>query len=115
MVVSADRQLLRSVLVNLLGNAWKYTGNSLHPVITVGRCDGAPETFFVGDNGIGFEVTSPDELFVPFRRLPGSEGFGGHGVGLATTARIIRKHGGRIWAEAKPGEGATFFFTLGPA
>ena len=74
--------------------------------------DGYP-TYFVKDNGIGFNMADADLLFVPFRRLPGSEGFSGHGVGLATVKRIVQRHGGVIRAEAKPGAGALFRFTLG--
>jgi signal transduction histidine kinase len=108
-----DRELLRLVLENLLGNAWKYTGKREEARIEFGvtEHDGKP-VFFVRDNGEGFDMAHADKLFSPFQRLPGAEEFKGHGIGLATVHRIIQRHGGRVWAEGKPGEGATFYFTL---
>lgn len=110
--VNGDAGLLRSVLENLIGNAWKYTRNSQGTVIGIGMTgrEGKP-AYFVRDNGPGFDMTRAGKLFEPFYRLPGAE-FDGHGIGLATVERIIRRHGGRVWAESKPGEGATFLFTL---
>lgn len=110
--VNGDAGLLRIVLENLIGNAWKYTGNREGTVIEVGitKREGKP-VCFIRDNGPGFDLTRAGKLFEPFHRLPGSC-FEGHGIGLATVDRIIRRHGGRVWAESKPGEGATFLFTL---
>jgi signal transduction histidine kinase len=112
--VVADRVLLRCVLSNLLGNAWKYTAKRAHAHIHVGKIE--PETgatvFFIKDNGAGFEMRYADRLFSPFQRLHTQDEFPGIGVGLATVQRIIMKHGGRIWAESRPDHGATFFFTL---
>ena len=113
-VVNGDANLLRVVLNNLLGNAWKYTRMREEAVIEFGttKIDGKP-TYFVRDNGAGFDKAHVDKLFVPFQRLPGSdEECNGFGIGLATVERIIIRHGGRVWAEGEPGKGATFYFTL---
>jgi signal transduction histidine kinase len=101
------------VLDNLLGNAWKYTAKQEKAVIEFGvkEIDGVP-AYFVRDNGAGFDKTDAGKLFLPFQRLPGAEECKGFGIGLATVERIIRRHGGRIWAEGEPGKGAAFFFTL---
>lgn len=109
----ADPDLIRVVLDNLLDNAWKYTGKREQAVIEFGtkEVDGKP-VYFVRDNGIGFDRALAEKIFLPFQRLPSAETFRGHGVGLATVERIIRRHGGRIWAEGEPGRGATFYFTL---
>jgi PAS domain S-box-containing protein len=111
--VYGDASLLRVVLANLLGNAWKYTATQEDAVIEFGtkEIDGK-QTCFVRDNGNGFNMADADKLFVPFQRLPGVEEFRGFGVGLATVERIIKRHGGKIWAEGEPGKGATFYFTL---
>ena len=108
-----DMNLLRVVLDDLLGNAWKYTGMQKKAVIEFGIRDinGVP-TYFVRDNGPGFDQVDADKLFVPFQRLKGTEGFKGFGIGLATIERIVQRHGGKIWAEGEPGVGATFYFTL---
>ena len=108
-----DANLLRVVLNNLLGNAWKYTGRQAEGIIEFGtmEIDGKP-AFFVRDNGAGFDMADADKLFAPFQRFPGAEECGGFGIGLATVERIIRRHGGRVWAEGEPGKGATFWFTL---
>jgi len=110
---TVDPDLLRSVLENLLGNAWKYTGSREEAVIEFGAelIDGKT-VYFVRDNGAGFDNADIDKLFVPFQRLPGAEEFRGFGIGLATVERIIRRHGGRMCAEGEPGNGATFYFTL---
>jgi len=113
--VQADRGLLRVALENLLGNAWKYTARTPKPVVSVaseakdalGRM-----VIAIADNGIGFAPAESGRLFQAFQRLSSSQGFPGTGIGLATTRRIIERHGGRIWAEAMPGKGATFRFTL---
>jgi PAS domain S-box-containing protein len=113
MHVYGDANLLRLVLINLIGNAWKYTGVREEGVIEVGVAivDGKPACF-VRDNGPGFDMADADKLFIPFQRLPGAEEYRGFGIGLATVERIIRRHGGRIWAAGEPGKGATFYFTL---
>jgi PAS domain S-box-containing protein len=112
-VANADASLLRIVLENLLGNAWKYTELKEKAIIELGvtHIDRAA-VYFVRDNGAGFDKADADKLFVPFQRLPGAEKFKGSGIGLATVERIIRSHGGKIWAEGEPGKGATFYFTL---
>jgi signal transduction histidine kinase len=111
---SCDPTLLRAALDNLIGNAWKYTARTPRARIEVGSiaaADGA-HVFFVGDNGPGFDMKDAHRLFVPFDRLDKGADFEGTGVGLAAVHRIVERHGGRIWAEAAPGKGATFFFTL---
>ena len=111
--VTADLPLLKSALENLLGNAWKYTRNTPDAVIELGSYrQGREEVFFVRDNGAGFDMNQADKLFKPFQRLHPSREFEGTGVGLATVHRIIDRHGGRIWGEGEPGNGATFYFTL---
>ena len=113
-VVNGDANLLRAVLNNLFGNAWKYTGTQDNTVIEFGVRDiDGVLTYFVRDNGLGFDMTDADKLFTPFQRLPGVEKFRGFGIGLATVERIIRRHGGKVWAEGEPGKGASFYFTLG--
>ena len=111
-----DASLLQVVLDNLLGNAWKYTGLREQAVIEFGarEIDRVP-AYFVRDNGAGFDMADADKLFSPFQRLPGAESSRGFGIGLATVQRIIRQHGGRIWAESEPDRGATFYFTLSAA
>jgi PAS domain S-box-containing protein len=107
-----DEGLLRVVLENLMGNAWKHTGRQDETVIEFGVTeDKGKLAYYVRDNGPGFDIAQADKLFIPFQRLPGTE-VEGHGIGLATVERIIRRHGGRVWAESEPGEGATFYFTL---
>jgi PAS domain S-box-containing protein len=113
-LVKGDANLLRVVLDNLFGNAWKYTGTREEGIIEFGttEVDGKP-AWFVRDNGTGFDMADADKLFTPFQRLPGAEESRGFGIGLATVERIVRRHGGRVWAEGEPGRGATFYFTLG--
>jgi PAS domain S-box-containing protein len=112
-VAKGDANLLRVVLVNLLNNAWKYTATREEGIIEFCTMDiDKKQTYFVRDNGTGFDMASADKLFTPFQRLPGAEEFRGSGIGLATVERIIRRHGGKIWAEGEPGKGATFYFTL---
>ena len=110
---NGDPLLLRTVLDNLLGNAWKFTGKKTQSVIEFGVTERDGERiFFVRDNGAGFDMERAAELFVPFTRLHDRHEFVGSGIGLATVHKIITRHGGRIWAESTPGEGATFFFTI---
>ncbi|OGU16845.1 MAG: hypothetical protein A2076_00340 [Geobacteraceae bacterium GWC2_53_11] len=115
MIANGDANLLRVVLVNLLDNAWKYTGIREGGVIEFGAkdLDGNP-VYFVRDNGAGFDNAAAERIFVPFQRLPGAEECRGFGIGLATVERIIKRHGGKVWAEGEPGKGATFYFTLEP-
>lgn len=112
----ADPTLIRTVLQNLLGNAWKFTGQSETPRIELGVDPGrgGPPVYFVRDNGVGFGATGAERLFGLFRRLHSETDFPGTGVGLASARRIVEKHGGKIWARSEPGHGATFFFTLAP-
>ena len=110
--VQADADLLRPVLVNLLGNACKFSGERPQPRVEIGsRQHDHQVTVFVRDNGVGFEPERARELFQPFKRLHG-RGFDGHGVGLSIVRRAVERHGGQVWAESRPGEGASFFFTL---
>ena len=109
-----DEGLLRTALENLLGNAWKYTSKRPHAQIAFGREQRGEETvYFVKDNGAGFDMRYASQLFGAFQRLHDAREFQGTGIGLATTKRIISRHGGRIWAEAQPDKGASFYFTLG--
>lgn len=109
-----DSALLRQVWVNLLGNAWKFTRNSFPAVIETGCArQGGENAYFVRDNGAGFDLQYAKRLFGVFQRFHRADEFEGSGVGLAMVQRIITRHGGRIWAETAPGEGATFYFTLG--
>ena len=110
----ADRALITSVLQNLLANAWKFTGRTEAARVEVGALD-RDETriYFVRDNGAGFDMQHTQKLFGMFERFHPAAEFGGHGIGLAIVSRIIERHGGRIWAEAAVGQGATFYFTLG--
>jgi len=112
--VTADGQLLRIALENLLENAWKFTGRTPAPRIEFGMTNvGGEPTYFIRDNGAGFDMAYADRLFGPFQRLHLASEFPGTGVGLATVQRVIHRHGGRVWAEGTPGQGATFHFTLG--
>lgn len=110
----ADPRLLRVVMENLLGNAWKYTSRTAEACIEFGVEEQEGKTvYFVRDNGAGFDMGYANKLFLPFHRLHKTSEFSGIGIGLATVERIIHRHDGRIWAQAAVGEGATFFFTLG--
>ncbi len=110
--VNANPDLCSLVLENLIGNAWKFTGENAEAVIEFGltRINGKP-VYFVTDNGPGFSMADAERLFKPFQRLSSAKAEG-YGIGLATVQRIIQRHGGRVWAESVQGEGATFFFTL---
>jgi len=115
LMADADARLLGVLLDNLLGNSWKFTGKIANPEIVLGVM-GEPEStatvYFVRDNGAGFDMRFKEKLFGPFQRLHSPSEFDGTGIGLATVERIVRRHGGRVWAEGKVGEGATFYFTL---
>jgi signal transduction histidine kinase len=108
----ADPYLARILFENLIGNAWKYTGKASAARIELGRAE-ADGACFVRDNGAGFDMAYADKLFKPFQRLHDASEFEGTGIGLSIVHRIVSRHGGRIWAEAKKDEGATFHFTLG--
>lgn len=113
-IVAGDVRLLKLVMVNLLNNAWKYSLYSKDALIEFGvKQDETGPVYYVRDNGAGFNMKDAGKLFRIFTRLHDSNQFAGTGIGLATVQRIIFRHGGRIWAEAEPGNGATFYFTLG--
>jgi signal transduction histidine kinase len=110
--LEADPALLRQVFANLMANGVKFSGSATRPRVEVGATRSAEGlVFHVRDNGVGFSEAEGRELFVPFRRLH-ADRFEGHGIGLTIVRRIVERHGGRLWAEGRPGEGATFFFTL---
>ncbi|MCM2303743.1 MAG: ATP-binding protein, partial [Elusimicrobia bacterium] len=112
-VVRGDRVLLRQVLVNLLSNAIKYTGVRLEARIRIRARRGERGTVVaVHDNGVGFDPLKAGRLFEPFQRLESGRTFPGSGIGLAIVARIAARHGGRTWAEARPGRWASFFFSI---
>lgn len=114
LVAIGDAALLRIVLDNLLGNAWKYTGKKRRARIEFGAFEeGDSRVFFVRDDGVGFDPAQADKLFAPFGRLHPASDFEGTGVGLAMVQRAIHRHGGRVWAEGSVNGGATFYFTLG--
>lgn len=113
--VNGDRRLLKIALQNLVGNAWKFTGRQKNAHIYIGQeIKNEKKTYYVRDNGAGFDMAFVHKLFGAFQRLHKSEEFPGTGVGLATVARIIHRHNGEIWAEGAIGKGATFYFTLNP-
>ena len=114
MLVRGDEQLLSLAMQNLLGNALKYTARETPARISVGAArDASGETaYYVRDNGAGFDMRYADQLFKPFHRLHAHHEFPGSGVGLAIVSRVVERHGGRVWADAEPGQGATFHFTL---
>ena len=111
---NGDERLLRSVMLNLMGNAWKFTSKKPKAEIEFGttHAQDGTEVYFVKDNGAGFNDKYSNKLFTIFQRLHGVQEFEGNGIGLATVQRIISRHGGKIWAEGKPDQGATFFFTV---
>ena len=111
--VDADPALVSTVLENLIGNAWKYCSRRGEPRIGIGEADTERgRAFFVEDNGVGFDPLLAEKLFRPFQRLHDPAEFPGTGIGLATVKRVVELHGGRVWARSRPGEGATFYFTL---
>lgn len=107
----ADARMMTVVLDNLLGNAWKFTRPRTIAHVDVGRAGAA---YYVRDDGVGFDPQYASALFTPFKRLHAAREFEGTGIGLATVARVVHRHGGRIWAESSPDAGATFYFTLAP-
>jgi len=109
----ADRALIRQVWANLVGNALKYSGKRSDPRIEIGgREEAAENVYWVRDNGAGFDMRYAAKLFGVFQRLHGQDEFPGTGVGLAIVQRVVTRHGGRVWAEGRPDEGACFFFSL---
>jgi signal transduction histidine kinase len=111
----ADPRLAGLLLQNLLENAWKFTAGVAAARIEVGG-DHAPDgqpVYWVADNGVGFDMADAGRLFDPFQRLHADGTFPGHGIGLANVKRVVERHGGRVWADARPGGGAVFRFTLG--
>jgi PAS domain S-box-containing protein len=110
---TGDARLLRVVLNNLIGNAWKFTGKREKACLEFGaNSEGSAAVYFVRDNGAGFDMAYLSQLFAPFQRLHHVSEFAGTGIGLATVQRIVQRHGGRIWAESSVEQGATFYFTL---
>jgi light-regulated signal transduction histidine kinase (bacteriophytochrome) len=111
--VSGDQRLIRILLANLLNNAFKFSSTKPDAKVSFGQevVDGEPRVF-VRDNGVGFDMIDSHRLFGAFQRLHSQSEFGGAGIGLATARRIVNRHGGRIWAEGRVGEGATFYFVL---
>jgi signal transduction histidine kinase len=113
-LVNGDEGFLRIVLMNLLNNAWKFSSKQAQPQVVFGCEDlDGQRTYFVRDNGVGFDMAYRDKLFGAFQRLHSINEFEGTGIGLATVARIVRRHDGQIWAKSAPNQGATFYFTLG--
>ena len=113
LVVEADRRLMQIVMEQLLDNSWKFTTGTAAPRIECcAQPAGRDTVFVVRDNGVGFDMKRADKLFQPFQRLHGPAEFPGTGIGLAVVRRIIDRHGGRVWAEARAGQGATFLFTV---
>jgi signal transduction histidine kinase len=122
LAVIADPVLIEIVLSNLLGNAWKFTSKTENARIEFGMLEkqnkirlGLPREeniYYIRDNGAGFDPEYMEKMFMPFHRLHSDQEFEGTGIGLAIVERIIRRHGGRIWAEGETGKGATIFFTL---
>jgi signal transduction histidine kinase len=117
MMAEVDPRLFRIVLENLMGNAWKFTSKVATATVEFGALadDGNSTTFFVKDNGAGFNPDRAAKLFAPFQRLHSEAEFPGTGIGLATVQRIVSRHGGRIWAKSAVGQGATFLWTISSA
>jgi light-regulated signal transduction histidine kinase (bacteriophytochrome) len=113
LTTEGDSRLLRLMLENLVGNAWKFTSKGKKALIEFGRIDrDGKQVYFVRDNGAGFEMKYVDKLFGPFQRLHTEKEFPGTGIGLATVRRIVSRHGGGVWAEGEVAKGATIYFTL---
>ncbi len=114
LVTQADENLMSIIIANLLGNAWKYTSKTTNPNIEFGKMiKNNKPYFYIKDNGVGFNMEFIDKIFQPFQRLHSANEFEGTGIGLATVARVVHKHGGEIFAESEPGKGAVFYFSLG--
>jgi light-regulated signal transduction histidine kinase (bacteriophytochrome) len=111
LVAEGDRRLLKVALKNLLSNAWKFTEERARIEFGAAKQKGEP-AFFVRDDGVGFDMAYADKLFGVFQRLHSPDEFEGTGIGLAMAARIVQRHGGRMWAEGELGRGATIYFTL---
>jgi len=107
-----DAQLMRIALENIVGNAWKFTRREEHALIEFGMRRGTPTTYFIRDNGAGFKEEYAENLFAPFRRLHTATEFPGTGIGLSIVQRIIRRHGGKVWAEGSVGHGAVIYFSV---
>lgn len=113
MLANADPALMKIVLSNLLGNAFKYSSNTESPIIVFASGhDSGKDFFYVQDNGVGFDMEKAEKLLEPFTRLHSGKEYSGSGVGLSTVNRIIERHGGELWFESKPGQGSVFYFTL---
>jgi light-regulated signal transduction histidine kinase (bacteriophytochrome) len=113
MSVHGDRRLISDLIMNLVANAWKFTSKVANARIEIGQdVHGSMSTLYVRDNGAGFDMAHAKKLFQPFQRLHAPTEFEGSGIGLATVARIVDRHGGRIWADSKTNQGAVFYCTL---
>lgn len=114
LIADGDEHLISVALDNLLGNSWKYTSKTAHPIIEIGsdHSGNGHDIYFVKDNGAGFDMKYADKIFLAFQRLHSKEEYPGTGVGLATVQRVIDRHGGKVWAESHIGEGTTIYFTL---
>lgn len=116
LLATGDAQMLNAALENLLSNAWKYTGKRAKAMIEFGALSGnGTTTYFVRDDGAGFDMAYADKLFGAFQRLHTESEFEGTGIGLATVRRVVQRHGGKVWAESEVDRGATFYFTLAPS
>lgn len=114
LVCEGDAVQVRELVRELLGNAWAFTRDRVHAWIRIGRSEDSPERFFVSDNGCGFEDAVQGQLFLPFERSHAEGVHAGHGLGLALARAVAERHGGRVWAESRRGQGSTFFFELAP-
>jgi signal transduction histidine kinase len=112
-VVNADKRLMHLAIENLIGNAWKFTSKKPKASIELGSLEKNGEIiYFIRDDGVGFDMKFSEKIFEPFIRTHSDKEFSGTGIGLSIVERIIRRHGGRVWAEGEPDKGATIYFTL---